>query len=346
MTSCSLVIPVYKNAETIGPLISACEGLNARLDRALEVVFVVDGSPDASHALLRDGLGRAGFRAKLVLLSRNFGSFAAIREGLRVAAGPSFAVMAADLQEPPELMLTFFEVLSTEPVDLVIGTRESRADPLLSRWASSAFWWLYRRFIDAAMPPGGVDVFACNRAFRDRLLGLSEANSSLVGLLFWLGYRRKVIGYARQPRMAGRSAWTLRKKLKYLFDSLFAFSDLPIRLLAFFGALGLVTSIVVALVVLAARLLGLVAVPGYAATVLVVTFFGALNSLGLGVIGSYVWRTFENTKGRPLAIVMQTEDFAARPSPELGMPLPRADEPAAVEIAARAPAEAGAVERT
>jgi hypothetical protein len=196
-------------------------------------------------------------------------------------------------------------------VDLVIGTRESRADPWLSRLSSSVFWSLYRRFIDRNMPSGGVDVFGCNRAFRDRLLTLAESNSSLVGLLFWLGYRRKVIGYARQPRVAGRSAWTLRKKLKYLFDSLFAFSDLPIRLLAFFGAMGLATSIVLSVVVLLARLLGLVSVPGYAATVLVVTFFAGLNSLGLGVIGSYVWRTFENTKGRPLAIVMQTDDFAA-----------------------------------
>lgn len=308
-TRYSLVIPVYKNAETIAPLLAACNELSAQLASALEVVFVVDGSPDASHALLRDGLPGVSFRSRLVLLSRNFGSFAAIREGLGAASGPYFAVMAADLQEPPELMLSFFEALENEPVDLVIGTRESRADPALSRLGSSAFWWLYRRVIEPKMPPGGVDVFGCNRAFRDRLLGLVESNSSLVGLLFWLGHRRKLIGYARQPRVAGRSAWTVKKKLKYLFDSLFAFSDLPIRLLAFFGAVGLVTSIVLSLVVFLAKIFGFVSVPGYAATVLVVAFFGALNSLGLGVIGSYVWRTFENTKGRPLAIAMQTEDF-------------------------------------
>lgn len=324
MTRYSLVVPVYKNAENIAPLLQACERLNTELDRALELVFVVDGSPDASHALLREGLSRAGFRARLVLLSRNFGSFAAIREGLAAATGPSFAVMAADLQEPPELMISFFQALATEPVDLVIGTRESRADPWLSRLSSSVFWSLYRRFIDRNMPSGGVDVFGCNVAFRDRLLTLAESNSSLVGLLFWLGYRRKVIGYARQPRMAGRSAWTLRKKLKYLFDSLFAFSDLPIRLLAFFGAMGLATSIVLSVVVVLARLLGLVSVPGYAATVLVVTFFAGLNSLGLGVIGSYVWRTFENTKGRPLAIVMQTDDFGAGSARAAGTDEPQA----------------------
>lgn len=309
MTGNSLIIPVYKNAETIPALLEACVALDARLESTLEVVFVVDGSPDASYALLRDALPAAGFRSRLLSLSRNFGSFAAIREGLRSAGGQYFAVMAADLQEPPELVLEFFRVLATEPVDLVIGTRVGRADPLLSRLSSQAFWWLYRRVVNAEMPPGGVDVFGCNREFRDRLVQFAESNSSLVGLLFWLGYRRKSITYTRRRRHAGKSAWTLRKKLEYLFDSLFAFSDLPIRLLAFFGAFGLATSVVLSLVVFLARIAGWVDVPGYAATVLVVAFFAALNSFGLGVIGSYVWRTFENTKGRPLAVVMQSQMF-------------------------------------
>lgn len=315
MTKHSLVIPVYKNAESISPLLRACADLSDQLDGDLEVVFVVDGSPDASHARLRDGLPKAGFRSQLVLLSRNFGSFSAIREGLRAAGGRYLAVMAADLQEPPELVLSFFQVLAQEPVDVVLGSRVSRADPWFSRLTASLFWWVYRRVIEPNMPPGGVDVFGCNREFRDRLLTLSESNSSLVGLLFWLGYRRKLVSYARLPRLAGKSAWTLRKKLKYLFDSLFAFSDLPIRLLTLFGALGLLTSAVLSIVVFVARVLGLVTVPGYAATVLVVTFFSALNSFGLGVIGSYVWRTFENTKGRPLAIVMAAEEFCGRPEP-------------------------------
>ncbi|MEO8177777.1 MAG: glycosyltransferase family 2 protein [Deltaproteobacteria bacterium] len=313
MSTYSLVIPVYNNADTLPRLLPACEGLWEQLARDLEVVFVVDGSPDASYRLLKEQLPNVRFASRLALLSRNFGSFSAIREGLRAANGRYFAVMAADLQEPPELVLSFFRALGEEPVDLVLGTRTSRADPLLSRLASSLFWWVYRTVIEPQMPRGGVDVFGCNREFRDRLLALPESNSSLVGLLFWLGYRRKLISYARQPRLAGKSGWTFKKKLKYLFDSLFAFSDLPIRLLAFFGGLGLVTSAVVSIMVLIAKLLGLVAVPGYAATVLILTFFSALNSFGLGVIGSYVWRTFENTKGRPLAIVMTAEEFTGAP---------------------------------
>jgi glycosyltransferase involved in cell wall biosynthesis len=312
MSVYSLVIPVYKNADTVPALLEACEGLGRQLPGELEVVFVVDGSPDASHALLRSQLPDVRFPSRLVLLSRNFGSFSAIREGLRAAEGRYFAVMAADLQEPPELVLSFFRSLEAEPVDLVLGTRVGRADPFVSRLASSLFWNIYRRLVEPQMPAGGVDVFGCNRAFRDCLLALPESNSSLVGLLFWLGFRRKLVEYSRRPRLAGKSAWTFRKKLKYLFDSLFAFSDLPIRLLAFLGGLGLLTSIALSLVVFVARLLGSISVPGYAATVLIVVFFAGLNSFGLGVIGSYVWRTFENTKGRPLAIVMTAEQFSGR----------------------------------
>lgn len=308
----SLVIPVYRNAGSIPDLLAALTDMGAALGGALEVVFAVDGSPDESHALLRDALPGCPFASQLLLLSRNFGSFAAIREGLRVARGRFFAVMAADLQEPPELVLEFFRTLEREPVDVVFGRREARADPLASRAAANAFWWLYRKLVQPDALPGGVDVFGCNLSFRDQLLTLAESNSSLVGLLFWMGFRRKSIGYQRLARRHGKSAWTFRKKLKYLTDSVFAFTDLPVRLLTILGAFGVLASAAIGAVVLTARLLGEIPVPGYAATVLIVIFFAGLNSLGLGIIGSYVWRAFENTKGRPLAIVMEQRAFAGR----------------------------------
>jgi hypothetical protein len=159
------------------------------------------------------------------------------------------------------------------------------------------------------MPSGGVDVFGCNLAFRDQLVKLGESGSTLVGLLFWLGFRRKLIPYQRRARQHGRSAWTLARKLRYLVDSVFAFSDLPVRLLVGLGGAGLLFSLFFGLIVFIARISGLIPVPGYAATVLVISFFAGLNSLGLGIIGSYVWRAFENTKRRPQAVVMSRTDF-------------------------------------
>lgn len=305
----SLVVPVYMNEGSIGDLIAALESLSASVDGEFEVVFVVDGSPDASYAELRRRLPLASFASQLLCHSRNFGSFAAIRTGFGAARGEYLAVMAADLQEPPELVAEFFAKLRTGSCDIVIGTRETREDPLASRLASQLFWSTYRRLINRDIPPGGVDVFACTREIRDQLLALDESNSSLVGLLFWLGYRRDTVKYSRRIRVHGKSAWTFRRKLKYMTDSIFSFSDLPIRILLGIGTAGTVVALLFGLAVLGVRLMAGPIVPGYAATMITVLLFGGLNALGLGIIGTYVWRAFTNTQRRPLAIVMRREEF-------------------------------------
>lgn len=307
----TLVIPVYRNEDSIPDLLSAVRTLNQQLKGELEAVFVVDGSPDQSYERLRDGLAAEPFDSQLVLLSRNFGSFMAIRTGLQLGTGSRFAVMAADLQEPPELVLQMNEVLQQKPVDVVVGVRESRGDPFLTRLAAKAFWGLYRRYVIPDLPPGGVDIFACTRSFRDTLLTLEERHSSLVAQIFWLGFRREVVTYVRRRREHGSSAWTLRKKVNYLMDSVFSFTDLPIRLLVRVGAGGAVLAALFGLFVVFARLHGMIEVPGYAMTMLMITFLGCMNLLGLGIVGSYAWRTYENTKNRPLAIPMRVERFGA-----------------------------------
>jgi len=310
----SLIVPVYRNAGSIPDLVRTLQETNRTLHGRLEVVFVVDGSPDESYALLAQELPRASFASKLILLSRNYGSFAAIRVGLGAARGPYFATMAADLQEPPELVLEFFRSLEQDEADVVIGTRLRRRDSFGNRIASGLFWWAYRRFVVPEMPRGGVDVFGCNLTFRDQLLRLEESRSSLIAQLFWLGFRRKLVSYDRLERRHGASAWTLGKRMNYMTDSVFAFTDLPIRLLFAVGGGGVVISLLLGLVTAVARLTGWIAVPGYATTVLVVLFFGALNAFGLGLVGSYAWRAYENTKRRPSAIPMSVTEFPRRKS--------------------------------
>lgn len=310
----SLAIPVYKNEGSIPPLLEALEALSASLDGVLEVVFVVDGSPDMSFALLKRSLPDVSFQARLVLLSRNFGAFAAIRCGLAEATGEYIGVMAADLQEPPSLMKEFFEALTSKPLDVVFGKRLGRNDPGLSKMASNLFWGTYRRMVQPDVPSGGVDVFALTASFRDKLIALGEANSSLIGLLFWMGGRREFIGYSRLRRAHGKSAWTIRKKFTYLLDSVFAFSDLPVRLLMGIGLLGLVVAALLGIIVFFARVSGSYAVPGYAGSMLAILFFGALNTFGIGIVGNYAWRAYENTKQRPLNIISTHTQFPGKPS--------------------------------
>jgi len=301
----TVVIPVYRNEGSIPELLDAVESFDRKLGGDFEAVFVVDGSPDRCYEILRDSLPKRTFKSTLALLSRNFGSFAAIRCGLEIGNGERFAVMAADLQEPPELIIRMDEELRSEDVDVVVGVRELRMDPLAARLPARIFWGLYRRFVVPEIPPGGVDIFACNRAFRDQLLQLEERHSSLIAQIFWLGYRRKLLTYERLERKHGKSAWTLRKKLNYMMDSVFSFTDLPIRLLIRTGAAGMMASVLFGLVVALSRAMGIIAVPGYSATILAIVFFGALNLFGLGVVGSYAWRTYENTKARPLHVVLR-----------------------------------------
>ena len=220
-----------------------------------------------------------------------------------VARGDYFGVMAADLQEPPELLTAFFKALEADECDVAIGTRTGRSDPFMSRMASGMFWGMYRRLVVHDMPEGGVDVFGCNSAFRDQLLKLEESRSSLIALIFWLGFRRKLVSYERLERQEGKSSWTLRKKIDYMMDSIFAFTDYPIRLLIRIGMVGCMLSVVLSALVLVSHLTGRISVPGYAATMLVVLFFGTLNLLGLGLVGTYAWRGYENSKQRPLAVV-------------------------------------------
>lgn len=305
----TLVIPVYRNEGSIPDLLEAVVGLSQQLDGKLEAIFVVDGSPDCCYELLRDELPGQPFPSKLVLLSRNFGSFAAIRAGLELGNSERYAVMAADLQEPPELILEMDKVLKGGSFDVVVGTREGRNDPLLSRIPAQFFWWLYRKYVIPDVPPGGVDVFGCNRAFRDTLLQLDERHSSLIAQIFWLGFRRKFLSYVRQPRQHGESAWTLRKKINYLMDSVFAFTDLPIRLLIRVGGGATIIAGLLGMLVVSGRLMGLISVPGYAMTMLAIIFFGAVNLFGLGIVGSYAWRAYENTKARPIAIPMNIHHF-------------------------------------
>ncbi|MFM8315762.1 MAG: glycosyltransferase family 2 protein, partial [Deltaproteobacteria bacterium] len=257
----SLVVPIFKNETSIPKLVDVCDWLQSQLNETLEVVFVVDGSPDQSLKVLKALLPLVTFQYQVIELSKNFGSFSAIKKGLELAKGDFFAVMAADLQEPKELIVDFFKTLETQEYEVVLGKRDSRKDPFVSRITANSFWWLYRKLIQPEMPKGGVDIFGCNKTFRDHLIKLNESHSSLVGLIFWMGFRRKIISYSRQEREHGKSAWTFSKKFRYMLDNIFSFTDLPIQMLVLFGFTGVLTSLGLGALILISKLSGAIAVP-------------------------------------------------------------------------------------
>jgi glycosyltransferase involved in cell wall biosynthesis len=305
----SIVVPVYRNEATLPELLRQVAGLQPSYAGSLEVVFVIDGSPDNSHALLKAMLPDMPFHSQLIALSRNFGSFAAVRAGLAHATGEFVAILAADLQQPVSSIRQFFDALE-RGADIVVGQRASRDDPWLTRTAATMFWRLYRRFVQPQMTPGGMDSFGCTRQVRDVLISLPEANSALAGLIFWVGYRREHVTYARMARAAGRSGWSLGRKTRYAFDTTFAFSDLPITVMIITGVTGISASVAAGAAVLIAWASGAIVVRGYTPLLLAVLFAFSITLLALGIVGGYVWRIFENTKGRPMHLVRSIEHIA------------------------------------
>jgi len=305
----SLVIPVYRNAESLPRLFAEIERLAAELPVELEVVFVVDGSPDTSLQVLEDRLPRWRLRTQLIELARNVGSFAAIAAGLEAGRGEWFAVMAADMQEPPALVAQFLQVLQSGQADIAFGHRVGRADPFWSRFLSDGFWTLYRRFVVSEMPKGGIDVFGCTRQVRDELVRMREVHTNLIALLLWLGFRRAFIPYERRPRLEGQSGWTFGRKVRYAVDSVFSFTDLPIRVLLFLGVAGTLAAVVASVVVFTVWMLGRVPVLGYTPLMLMITFFGGLTALGLGIVGQYLWLALQNVRGRPAFVVKSARTF-------------------------------------
>jgi glycosyltransferase involved in cell wall biosynthesis len=312
LTLLSLIVPIFRNEENLPALLAAVADLARQLD--LEAVFVIDGSPDRCAEILERELPKQPMRTRLVQLSRNFGAFAAVTAGLQAGTGEYFAGLAADLQEPPEVILEFNRILTSGAADIVFGRRDSRDDPWLSRVLSKAFWFAFRRLAVRDLVPGGVDTFACTRQVRDVLLSLKEADSSLVALLFWIGFRRGEVGYGRRRRAAGKSAWTFAKRLNYAVQSIFNFTDIPIRVLIAIGVLGSAFAAVFGMVVFIAHMLNRIPVPGYTALVLVILFYGGLTIFGLGVVGQYVWLCLQNSHRRPKFVVRTVSHYGGAPS--------------------------------
>ncbi len=305
----SVTVPVYGNRDSLSALIERLIELDQSREGRLEAVFVVDGSPDDSLEVLRQGLVDGRLESQVLSLSRNFGSFSAIRAGLAVARGDYIAVMAADLQEPVEVVASFFDALAADECDIVVGERIGRDDPAASAFVSRLYWRLYQRFINPEIPTGGIDVFGCTRAIAGRLVAFPETRTSLIGLLYWIGFRRRSIPYRRQPRHSGTSGWTFRRKLRYLFDSIYAFTDLPIILLQLLGFVGVVLSFITGIIVFVGWLAGAVRQPGYTPLMIVIAGSTSAMLLAIGVVGSYVWRAYENSKNRPLELVATHEVF-------------------------------------
>ncbi len=321
----SVVIPCY-NETAVLPLLEA--RLKAALDAIgmpWEVVFVDDGSVDGSYQQLVV-MAAAEPRFRIVRFSRNFGHQAAVAAGLSWARGEVVAILDADLQDPPELVATCLEHWR-QGFQVVYCQREDRKEGLLLRLLYGAFYRLFRAFSDVAMPLDAGDFCVMDRKVVDVIVQMRERHVFVRGLRAWAGFRQRALPYERPARAAGETKYPLRKLLALAGDGLFSFTVIPLRLATWLGLALTVLSGFWGVFVLLWRLLGFRVMgntahdlPGWTGFVLLLILFGSVQLLLLGVLGEYVGRIYEETKGRPRWIVETAHGFAERPRGSEGGP--------------------------
>lgn len=298
----SIVIPVYYNEDNLRPLYRDLQEKVIRIiDYDYEIVMVNDGSKDASYEVMKE-LAEKDANIKIISLSRNFGSHAAILCGLSNCTGDCAIVKAADLQEPSEMII---EMVASwkEGNNVVLAVRKDRDEKFGQKLSANLYYWMIRKTALPQMPKGGFDVYLLDRKVIKVLMALDEKNSALTGQILWSGFKTDTIYYTRLAREVGTSKWTFQKKIKLVTDTLFSFSTLPISMVTTVGTLSFIGSIVWAIVVIFFKLSGNINVSGWTTLFIFNLFSFGVIMLTLGIIGGYLWRTFDASRNRPPYII-------------------------------------------
>lgn len=298
----SIVIPVYYNEENLIPLYQDIkEKFIKKIDYDYEIVMVNDGSKDHSYDVMCK-LAMEDSNITIVSLARNFGSHSAILCGLEKCTGDCAVVKAADLQEPTELILEMVESWKRGN-NVVLAVREDREESQSSKWFANMYYWLVRKIALPSMPKGGFDVYLVDRKVIEVLTLLDEKNSALTGQILWSGFRTEEIPYVRKAREIGTSKWTLKKKIRLVADTLFSFSTLPITIVSIIGAASFFGAMLWAVIVFISKIAGIIEVSGWTTLFIFNLFSFGVIMMTLGILGGYLWRTFDASRKRPPYIV-------------------------------------------
>lgn len=298
----SLIIPFLNEEENVPALVAALNRYISSLkDLKLEVLFVDDGSDDASVEMLRKSSHEA-YDAKVISLSKNYGSHAALRAGILHAKGRRITFLPADLQDPPELIELLFAE-ADQGNDIVWAAREQVNTGAFERMFSSLYAWLMRKFAMPNYPPKGFDVVMFNQKVQDELNQHIEAHSSIFLQILGLGFRGSSISYHKQARKSGKSKWTVSKKIKLLIDSFVAFSYAPIRFVSLAGIGLALAGFSWALYIIFRYLFFRDLNPGWPALVSILMMGFGLTNISLGIIAEYLWRTLDVSRNRPVFII-------------------------------------------
>lgn len=304
----SIIIPVYYNEANLKPLYEDIKKkFIDEIEYDYEIVLVNDGSKDNSYDVMKE-LSKKDKHIKIVSLSRNFGSHAAILCGLAKCTGDCAVVKAADLQEPTEMIIKMVESWK-DGNNVVLAVRTDRQEGKGQTFFANLYYWLVKKAALSDMPSGGFDVYLLDRKVINVLLQLDEKNSALTGQILWSGFKTEKIYYTRLQRTIGKSRWTLKKKVRLVTDTLFSFSTLPITTVSLIGILSCVGAVLWAVLVFVFKLYGLIDVSGWTTLFIFNLLSFGVIMLTLGILGGYLWRTFDASRNRPPYIIEDENDI-------------------------------------
>ena len=307
----SLIVPCYNEAENVenfqNVVIQAFEGCGYDY----ELVYVDDGSRDATLHNLRKIHKAQKCPVKVISFSRNFGKEAGIYAGLRHAEGEYIALIDADLQQRPEIVRNMVQILDETPeIDVVAAYQDRRGEGKTLSFFKKSFYAIINKLSDVTLQPDASDFRTFRRSVRDSILDLAEYHRFSKGIFAWVGYNTKFIPYTACERAAGTTKWSFWKLLDYAIEGIIGYSTAPLRFATILGGLSGIAAILYLILVILEKLIWGIEVPGFATIIVLILFFGSMQLFCIGIIGEYVGRTFEQTKNRPVYIEKEYLDYS------------------------------------
>lgn len=306
----SLVVPCYNEAENIALFQDVAIEAFRDCDYDFEIVFVDDGSKDATLHELRKAFKEQRCPVKVVSFSRNFGKEAGIYAGLQRTSGEYISIIDADLQQRPEIVREMVKILDEKSeCEVVAAYQDRRNESKLLTFFKKCFYKVINRLSNIDLKSDASDFRTFRRSVAECIISLGEYHRFSKGIFAWIGYNTCFIPYIACERAAGKTKWNFRKLLNYAIDGIIGYSTKPLRIATMLGMITSCASLVYLIIVILQKMISGIDIPGYATTIVLILFLGGMQLFCIGIIGEYVGKTFEQTKQRPIYIAKEILDY-------------------------------------
>ncbi|HFJ9441048.1 MULTISPECIES: glycosyltransferase family 2 protein [Bacillus] len=301
----SVVVPMYFEEEVAQECYNRLKSVMLQNNINYEFVFVNDGSTDRTMEILSE-IAANDYRTKIVNFARNFGHQVAVTAGIAAAKGDAIVIIDADLQDPPEVIPELIAKWE-EGYEVVYAKRKQRKGETWFKLLTAKYFYKFLNYMsDIDIPKDTGDFRIIDRKIADVFNQMTERNRFIRGMMSWVGFRQTYVEYERDERFAGETKYPLKKMIKFASDGIIAFSTKPLRIVMTLGLLSVLISIIVLLYTITVKIIGTGTQTGWASIMVAITFFSGIQLLGLGIVGQYIARIYDESKNRPIYIVKET----------------------------------------